>query len=556
MMKLSFRITGSCIAVGLLLVGVLWEWYNDKNTYHFPEVTSSVNVETTDLSEKAIVADETLVIDRKSRGRTNFRGKRIWIDESFVSNLPLVVINTDGGERPPAHIIWDNVEKQYVPNENAEIYLDGKISIYNSTDGTNCLDDTPTMESAIRLRRRGNSSVHYDKPQYLIKLVDKEGKPNRQNLLQMGADNEWVLNVSFIDKSLLRNYLAYATAKEVMPYVQDCRFCEVVWYDGQNYQYEGVYLLMEKIKVGKNRVDLPRFVENSKNLPFLLRRDRWEPDRLLLNNYARRENLLEGVLRVEWPDEKKLSKQSIQRITNQIDEFEKALFAEDYEEFLRYRGMIDIDSFVDYLILNEFFINYDAGFHSTYMYSSYDGKLTMGPVWDYDGAMDNYHKNSAKLDTSAFFKAPWFEQILRDPKFTERVMERYQELRKSILSDESIGTFLDGMTAYLGASVDRDWARWGYFYKDGDYLTPEYPGQPDRNTKSHAEEVEKLKSILSEHGKWLDEHMDTLYQCVDPAAALYQDLETDQKDYRSALAVVFVAVFLISVKLVLKYESM
>lgn len=218
--------------------------------------------------------------------------------------------------------------------------------------------------------------------------------------------------------------------------------------------------------------------------------------------------------------------------------------------------MIDIDSFVDYLILNEFFINYDAGFHSTYMYSSYDGKLTMGPVWDFDGAMDNYHKNSAKLDTSAFFKAPWFEQILRDPKFTERVMERYQELRKSILSDESIGTFLDEMTAYLGASVDRDWARWGYFYKDGDYLTQEYPGQPNRNTKSHAEEVEKLKSILSEHGKWLDEHMDTLYQCVDPAAALYQDLETDRKDYRSALAVVFVAVFLISVKLVLKYESM
>ena len=67
----------------------------------------------------------------------------------------------------------------------------------------------------------------------------------------MGADNEWVLNVSFIDKSLLRNYLAYATAREVMPYVQDCRFCEVVWYDGQNYQYEGVYLLMEKNKGGK-----------------------------------------------------------------------------------------------------------------------------------------------------------------------------------------------------------------------------------------------------------------------------------------------------------------
>lgn len=561
MMKPSFRKISCLIAVGLLLGGIVWGGYEDKNVYSFPKVKSPLSAETTNLSEKAIVADETLDVDRKTRGRTNFRGKRLWIDESFTSNLPLVVINTDGGERPPAHIIWDTEEKQYVPNDAVEIYLDGKISIYDNTNGTNCLSDTPSLESAIRLRRRGNSSVHYDKAQFLIKLVDDDGKANKQNLLNMGADNEWVLNVSFIDKSLLRNYLAYAAASALMPYVPDCQFCEVVWYDGQNYQYEGVYLLMEKIKVGKNRVDLPSFAENSKNLPFLLRRDRWEPDRLLLDNYARRENLLEGVLRVEWPDEEKLSDKSIQRITDQIDTFEKALFAEDYEEFLQYRDMIDIDSFVDYLILNEFFINYDAGFHSTYMYSGYDGKLTMGPVWDFDGAMDNYHRNSAKLDTSAFFKAPWFEQLLRDPTFTERVMERYQELRKNILSDESITAFLDETVAYLGPAVDRDWARWGYFYKDGGYLTPEYEGQPDRNTKSHPEEVEKLKSIISEHGKWLDEHMDTLYQCVDPNAALYQELETDNAnkteitDYRPALAVVFIAVFLVSVKLVLRHES-
>ncbi|MFO3714361.1 CotH kinase family protein [Oribacterium sp. P9] len=551
-MKGRFRKISFCLAVGLLLGGIVLGAYKDEG-YHFPEVKPSSCEETTDLSEKSIVADETFV--RKKHGRTNFREKRIWIDESFVSNLPLVVIHTNEGERPPAHIVWNTEEKLYLPNENEDIYLDGELFIYNSTNGANRLSDAPSVESAIRLRRRGNSSVDYDKAQYLIKLVGEDGKANRQNLLQMGTDNEWVLNVSFIDKSLLRNYLAYATAREIMPYVPDCQYCEVIWYDGQNYQYEGVYLLMENIKVGKERVDLPRFVENSEHLPFLLRRDRWEPDRLLLNNYARRENLLEGVLRVEWPSANKLSEQSIQRITNQIDEFEKALFAEDYETFLQYRDMIDIDSFVDYLILNEFLINYDAGFHSTYMYSSYNGKLTMGPVWDFDGAMDNYYRATAELDTVAFFQSPWFKQILRDPEFTERVVERYEELRKTILSDESIGTFLDETVAYLGPAIERDWARWGYFYKDGDYLTSDSSEQTDRNTKSHAEEVERIKKVLSEHGKWLDKHMDTLYQFVDPNADAYQEVEADQKDYGSALAVVFVAVFLISVKLVLKYES-
>lgn len=553
-MKGSFRKISFCIAIGLLLGGIVLGAYKDER-YHFPKVRTSSCEETTDLSEKAIVADETLIVDRKTHGRTNFRAKRMWIDESFVSNLPLVVIHTNKGERPPAHVIWNTEVKQYLPNEDEDIYLDGKLSVYNSTSGTNCLSDMPSMESAIRLRQRGNSSVYYDKAQYLIKLVGEDGKKNRKNLLQMGTDNEWVLNVSFIDKSLLRNYLAYATAREIMPYVPDCQYCEVIWYDGQNYQYEGVYLLMEKIKVGKERVDLPRFVENSENLPFLLRRDRWEPDRLLLNNYARRENLLEGVLRVEWPAADKLSERSIQRITNQIDEFEKALFSEDYEDFLQYRDMIDVDSFVDYLILNEFFMNYDAGFHSTYMYSGYDGKLTMGPVWDFDGAMDNYHRENAKLDTVAFFQSPWFKQILRDPKFTERVMKRYEELRKTILSDESIGMFLDETVAYLGPAVDRDWARWGYFYKDVDYLTSNSPEQQDRNAKSHAEEVKKIKNVLSEHGKWLDKHSDTLYQFADPNANSYREIEVDKTDYGSALAVVFVVVFLISVKLVLKYES-
>ena len=66
MMKLSFRITGSCIAVGLLLVGVLWEWYNDKNTYHFPKVTSSVNVETTDLSERLSLRTKHLLLIGKA----------------------------------------------------------------------------------------------------------------------------------------------------------------------------------------------------------------------------------------------------------------------------------------------------------------------------------------------------------------------------------------------------------------------------------------------------------------------------------------------------------
>lgn len=553
--RLTYRKKSLLILLGVCaLSALLAVIFRPEDRYHFPEPLSTVDEGTTDLSDKAIVANESLKGVTKVLGRTNFRDKRIYVDESFTSNLPLIVLDTDG-ERPPAHIIWDPEGKQYVPNAGEDIYIDGTVSVLDNIGGTNCLADAPAIKSDIQLRRRGNSSVNYDKPQYLLKLVDENGKKNRLNLLQMGADNEWVLNISFIDKSLLRNYLAYTTAGQIMPYVPDARFCEVVWKDGEKYAYEGVYMLVEKIKVSKDRVDLPSFSENSVNLPFLLRRDRYEPGRLLLNNYARENELLPGVLRVEWPDSNDLSDESVQRITDQIDRFEQALFAENYETFLLYRDMVDIDSFVDYLILNEFFINYDAGFHSTYLYSDYSGKLTMGPVWDYDGAMDNYPSLTANLRTAAFFYAPWFEQIFRDPEVTVLVMERYRELRQSILSDESIQAFIDGTVEGLGSAVERDWARWGYFYQDGNYLEQTYPGQPDRNTKTYEEEIGKLKTVLSIHGAWLDEHFDTLYQLADPSSTEQKPEPTKERNWGGALALVYISIFFVSIALVQRFEE-
>ena len=69
-----------------------------------------------------------------------------------------------------------------------------------------------------------------------------------------------------------------------------------------------------------------------------------------------------------------------------------------------------------------------------------------------------------------FVTVTWFDRILQDPFFTTAIMERYAELRKSILSDESIKTFVYETVEYLGDAVERDWARWGYYYTEGNYL--------------------------------------------------------------------------------------
>ncbi len=543
------------IALGVLALSVvLAAVFKPEEEYRFPEPLSTVDEGTTDLSDKEIVADETFLSDEdEPTGKTNFSDKVLTVDKNFTSNLPLVVLDTNGAE-PKRSSYFDQDKGYYVPLD-IDPYAYGSISVIDRGKGPNSLNDNPTVVSSVKMKVRGNSSGNYDKQQYLLRLTDEKGHLVKENLLGLGSDSEWILNVSFIDKSLMRNYLAYLTSGEIMPYVPDVRFCEVIWKNGDVYNYEGVYMLMESVSVGKNRVDLPDFSENSAYLPFLIRRDRYNLTGTILENYSTQQNILSGFLDVKWPEPEILSEQDIQKITDQINEFELAIFSEDYETFIHYRDLADMDSFVDYFIINEFFLNYDAGFNSTYLYSDYSGKLTMGPVWDFDQAMDNNESVDAHLYTTAFHSAPWFQQILRDPEFTRLIVERYQELRQSILSDESIQAFINGTVEGLGSAIDRDWARWGYYYRDGNYLKEEYPGQPNRNTQTHQAEIEKLENVLFTHGAWMDKHLDSLYQFADHKAAEYKPEPPKERDWGGVLALLYVSIFFISITLVQRSEQ-
>lgn len=526
------------------------------NTYQFPKVSQPVRGETTDLSEECIRAGADFISEELENvtGKTNYRHKELLVDDTFTSNLPLVVVDM-GEETVKESTMWDDEKKCFVPIEG-DPYVYGRISVINNLDGLNRLSDEVQTYSSCKLRVRGNNSVNYDKKQYLIKLIDHKGRPERRNVLGMGDGSEWVLNVSFIDKSLLRNYLAFITAGEIMYYTPDVQFCEVLWKDKDGYRYEGVYMMMESISVGKNRLDLPQYSENSSMTPALLRRDRYNVNGIMLENYATQKGLTYGYLDIEYPDKEVITQKGIQNITKRVDDLERALYADTWDEFIRYRNYIDMQSFVDYFILNEFFLNYDAGYNSTYMYMDYSGRLTMGPVWDFDQAVDNDWAGAANLQSTAFHAAPWFDRIVKDPVFTAALIDRYAQLRASILSDEAIASFLERTIEYLGPAIDRDWARWGYYYTDGNYLKEVGIDGEDKSTRTHEEEVEKIISVLSEHGAWLDEHLDSLYQfkmiSLEDARALSIE---EVKDYRPVLAIIFVAVFLISVKLVLRHES-
>lgn len=461
------------------------------------------------------------------------------ISDSFSTHLPLVVIDTNG-ESPKSGVAWD-LEKGYFAPLDIDPYVNGNITIIDNEGGINTIKDKPINKSDILIRQRGNTSTAFPKKQYLIKIINEDGSKNKQNILGMGEEWEWVLNISYIDKTLLRNYMALNIAGEIMPYTPDVRYCEVVMKDDDKYTYEGVYLMMESVKQGEYRVNISKYDNTFTKSSYLLRRDRFEEDAILLDNYSTQNKLPVGYLEVKYPKKDEITERTLGYITHDINRFEACIYSNDMNEFYKYRDYIDIDSFIDYFIINEFFANYDAGYHSTYIYKENGSKMSMGPVWDFDMCLDNdiKLKGTFKFNSTAMHDTPWFRQLLKDADFTKKVIDRYNDLRKGILSEANLIKYIDDTVSFLGPSIERDRLRWKY---EGDYNT----------------EIEEMKLVIREHGRWLDENMDSLYQFSEfnedgvNKSALEKVkgfiLGNDEKTIvTSTLSIIFISTFILSI---------
>ena len=114
---------------------------------------------------------------------------------------------------------------------------------------------------------------------------------------------------------------------------------------------------------------------------------------------------------------------------------------------------------MDYFIINEFAMNYDAGNLSTYLYKELDGKLQLA-VWDFNNGFDNYQWLRTETDVLHTVENSWLQRLWQDENFRDRVCERYRQLRKTTLSDEHIAEKIAAYQAELGAAVDRNFKVW------------------------------------------------------------------------------------------------
>ena len=410
--------------------------------------------------------------------------------EVFTSNLPILIIDTSG---------------EWIRDE-PKIPASMKI-IYDESGGRNTLNSQHiNFEGKIGIELRGKTSLRFPKNQYGIEVQDNEGNDKDASLLQLPAESDWVLNGPYADKTLMRNYLAYEFSNRIGRYASRTRFVEMFLNDSGDTtigdkHYVGVYLLIEKIKRGKNRVDIKPLKPADSTGGYILKIDKMDwYETYFSTRYGTR-------LFHVYPKGHEMSDAQKAWIQNYMNEFEAALAGKDFKDPEHgYAKYIDIDAFIDHFIINELFRNIDGFRNSTYMYKDRDDKLTMGPVWDFNLSMGNAVFNEGwKTDGWLIYtnRVPfWWDKLLKDEDFKQKLVKRWQALRRDELATSKLLDEINRTAEYLSEAQKRNFQRWPVLGRNV-FANPG-PGPP-----TYEQVIVEVKTWLQARLKWIDKHIES-----------------------------------------------
>jgi hypothetical protein len=287
--------------------------------------------------------------------------------------------------------------------------------------------------------------------------------------------DDWILHGPYIDKSLIRNALAHYMYQVTGRYSPRTRFFELFL----NNSYQGVYLLEEKIKRDKNRIDISKMtkadtVGDSLTGGYVFRIDK--SDNIDSEGFMSLDNLR---FIYNYPKIDNIMSQQKTYLQNKVNNFEKLMKSSTWaDQTTGYPAIIDVDAAVDYILEEEISKNTDAYDVSFYMYKERDskgGKITFGPPWDfnlafgavsYSSGMDTTGweaKNSSLTQSDSYtsYKIPsWIQTIFDDDKFQSKLKARWSVLRSSVWHTKNIDKFIDSLSTVLANAATRNFNRW------------------------------------------------------------------------------------------------
>ena len=355
------------------------------------------------------------------------------------------------------------------------VYTDATYTIVDG-DHTNSYYNLP-----LQIKGRGNYSWSFAQKPYTIKLGEKA------DLAGMGAAKKWVLVTVHSDKTMLHNYLTQECAKWLgLPGTCDNEYVDVV----ANGKYVGTYVLTEKIQIHENRIDvmeqksalfeIEMVYRHECDLCFVMYENKRDPSNsvhIRLKEYMGKdvEDLTSGQRMQAFGEYKTF-----------FDNVNAAMKSGSMEELEKY---IDVDSFVNWYLLNELTRNYDSKFvTSCYCFRGDDGKLYMGPCWDYDTC---YGAQFAETEGAWIQQAPWYQWLFEfNEPFVQAVKDRWAELRQP--GNDIVEWFWTNMDATVEQIAESEKMN-HELYPDSEFV----------NTKYDAA-VKYMKRWLEARFQWMD----------------------------------------------------
>ena len=413
----------------------------------------------------------------------------------FQSNLPILQVNTNGQEIPDE------------PSVQAEIGI-----VWNGNGVMNSSTGTPNeFLGKARIERRGQSSLFlFPKNGFFFETQDENGEDLDVSFLNFPEEEDWVLHGPYSDKTLMRNVLTMHLARGMGQYASRTRFVELMIND----EYQGVYVLMEKIKRDKNRIDIANLKEEDISGDQLTGGYVFKVDKGDVDWFSEFGHLTDPNDKIRFqyvaPKRNMIVPEQKEYIRKFVDSFERSLvFIDNGFAGKKYTEYCNRESFVEFFILNEFVKDVDAYRLSTYLHKDKDskgGKLTVGPMWDFNLSLGNSEFCNVANPTGLIHdeqcgRIPtWWQSMLKDEGFKNALNCRWNELRQGAFHKDSIMDFINTNEILLtiGGAAQRNFEKWPTL---DIYVWPNAVV-----TGSYAGEINFMQDYIEDRLEWLDSY--------------------------------------------------
>ncbi len=409
------------------------------------------------------------------------------------SNLPLVVINTNG----------------QTIKDDPKVMVDMGI-IWNGPGKRNALSDPKNnYNGKVGIEIRGSSSQYFfPKKSYGFETKSNDFADIDVSLLDLPEENDWVLYAPYTDKTMIRDVLTYTLDASLGHWSPRCRYVELFL----NGNYEGVYVLMEKIKRNVNRVDIAKLTTEDISGADLSGGYIIKIDKLTggggdgwSSNYM---NIVgKTYYQYDYPKSKEITIEQKTYIQSWVRNMENTLFQESFTGNENYHAYLNDSSFIDFMIINEFAKNVDGYRLSSYLYKDKNKPINCGPIWDFNltfGNADYYNgwttsgfQYDANLYSDGSQNPFWWKKLLRDPSYVTKLKKRWAWIRKHELSNQRISFVTDSLVSLLAEAQVRNYQRWPIL---GVKVWPNY-----YVGSSYVSEINWMKNWLTSRLAFLDQ---------------------------------------------------